>query len=106
MACEALGRPHEADSAFDLALARADTLDESTRLRLLWTYGFAVSGRLPERARRVFDAILRVNPRHPQRFYGRAMLAVGQGRPAEAIEHFDSAIREAPDFVEARRYPR
>ena len=75
-----------------------------TRLRILWTYAFAVSERSPEKARRVFEAILRTNPRHPQALYGCAMLAAAQGRSAEAIRSFDLALEENPDFVEARRY--
>jgi len=104
MALEAMGRIRAADAAFELALARADTLDRSTRLRLLWTYGFAVAGRLPENARHVFEAILLTSPRHPQALYGCAMLAAGQGHSAEALRCFDLALEGTPDFVEARRY--
>lgn len=101
---EALGRFQEADSAFELALARAETLDEPARLRILWHHAFAISGRSPERARRVFEAILKTSPRHPQALYGCAMLAASQGRLTEAIHHFDIALDESPDYIEARCY--
>jgi eukaryotic-like serine/threonine-protein kinase len=104
MALVAMGRFPEADAAFDLALTRAETLDGPTRLRILWTYAFAISERSPDKARRVFEGILRTNPRQPQALYGCAMLAAAQGRSAEAIRSFDLALEENPDFVEARRY--
>ena len=104
MALEGMGRFKEADTAFELALARADTLPGARRLRLLWTYGFAVSGRLPEKARQVFEAILHTTPRHPEALYGCAMLAVGQGCLTEALRYFDLALEGTPEFDEARRY--
>ncbi|MGC8641024.1 MAG: protein kinase domain-containing protein [Isosphaeraceae bacterium] len=103
-ALEALGRFQEADAAFERALSRAETLDEPARLRILWHYAFAVSERLPDKAQRVFEAILKTSPRHPQALYGCAMLAAGQGRLAEAIHHFDVALEACPDYIEARRY--
>jgi tetratricopeptide (TPR) repeat protein len=103
MALEGMGRGREADSAFERALAQAETLDNQARLRILWTYGFAVAGRLPEKARHVFDGILRVSPHHPQALYGCAMLAAAQGDVAEAIHGFDLALARNPDFVNARR---
>jgi serine/threonine protein kinase/Flp pilus assembly protein TadD len=104
MALEALGRYQEADSAFEAALARTETLDGPTRLRLLWAYGFAVSGRVPGKAQRAFDAILSTNPQYPQALYGRAMLAAAQGRLTDAVHDFDQALEIVPNFVEARRY--
>ena len=53
--------------------------------RLLWTYGFAVSARLPAKAREAFEEVLRQDPRHPQALYGLAMLAMTEGRLDEAV---------------------
>ena len=63
MALEGLGRGQEADTAFQSALSHAATLDESVRTRLLWTYGFAVAGRLPDNARKAFETVS--EPSHP-----------------------------------------
>jgi serine/threonine protein kinase/Flp pilus assembly protein TadD len=103
MALEGMGRFREADSAFERALAQAGTLENSARLRILWTYGFAVSGRSPERARHAFDGILRVSPHHPEALYGCAMLAAAQGHVTEAIHDFDIALERNPGFIDARR---
>ncbi|HXG10348.1 MAG TPA: protein kinase, partial [Gemmataceae bacterium] len=102
MALEALGRHAEADAAFRLAFAAVGT--EAEQLRIRWTYGFAVSARLPEEARRAFDDVLRHDPRHAQALYGRAMLAMAQDRSAEALRFFDRALEADPGFLEARRY--
>lgn len=104
MALEALGRHSEADSAFEEALAHAETLNGPGRLRILWTYGFAVSQRLPQKARQVFDAILRTSPRHPEALYGRAMLAAADGHPADAVRDLGLALDANPDMSLARQY--
>ncbi len=103
LALEALGRHAEADAAFRRAFAMAPYPDPA-RIRLDWTYGFAVSARLPERARAAFDEVLRIDHRHPQALYGRAMLAMGGGDLDTALSFFDRALEADPGFIEARRY--
>ncbi len=75
---ESLGRHAEADDAFQQAFLLAPHPDPA-HIRLNWSYGFAVSSRLPDRAREAFDDVLRHDPHHPQALYGRAMLAMGHG---------------------------
>ena len=103
LALEALGRHAEADAAFHEAFALAPRPDPA-RLRLQWTYGFAVSARLPEQAQAAFDEVLRQDPRHPQALYGRAMLAMQHGDLALGLRFFDRALEADPSFFEARRY--
>jgi tetratricopeptide (TPR) repeat protein len=103
LALEGLGRHAEADAAFRQAFALATQADPA-RLRLKWTYGFAVSSRLPEQAQAAFDEVLRQDPRHPQALYGRAMLAMNRGDLALALRFFDRALEASPGFIEARRY--
>src|SRR5439155_19705901 len=104
IALEATGRPGEADAAFRTALKRAEKLPWPLRSRILWTYGFAVSARLPEKARAAFDEVLRHNAGHPQALYGRGPLAAEAGRPEEALRFFHRAVAADPGFVVARRY--
>jgi serine/threonine protein kinase/tetratricopeptide (TPR) repeat protein len=103
LALEGLGRHAEADEAFGEAFAMSPESDP-TRVRLRWTYGFAVSSRLPDRARAAFDEVLGRNPRHPQALYGRAMLAMNGGDLALGLKFFDRALEADPGFIEARRY--
>ncbi len=103
LALEAMGRHAEADSAFQAAFTMAPEPDPA-RLRLRWTYGFAVSARLPQQAQAAFDDVLRRDPHHPQALYGRAMLAMSRGDLALARRFFDRALEANPSFVEARRY--
>ena len=103
LALEGLGRHADADEAFGEAFAMAPESDPA-RVRLKWTYGFAVSARLPERARAAFDEVLRRDPRHPQALYGRAMLAMNGGDLALGLRFFDRALEADPGFIEARRY--
>jgi serine/threonine protein kinase/tetratricopeptide (TPR) repeat protein len=103
LALEGLGRHGEADAAFREAFALAPYPDPA-RVRLKWTYGFAVSARLPERAQSAFDEVLRQDPRHPQALYGRAMLAMNRGDLAPSLRFFDRALEANPGFIEARRY--
>ena len=103
LALEGLGRHAEADAAFREAFALAPETDPA-RLRLKWTYGFAVSARLPGPAQSAFDEVLRRDPRHPQALYGRAMLAMNRGDLASALRFFDRALEAHPGFIEARRY--
>jgi serine/threonine protein kinase/Tfp pilus assembly protein PilF len=104
IALEGLGQHQKADAAFRLAFAEAAKLPAATRLRMRWTYGFAVARRRPLEARRAFEEVLREDARHAQALYGLAMLAMEQGDGAAAIRHFDRAIEAAPQFFDARRY--
>ena len=83
---------------------RAGPQPDPARIRLKWTYGFAVSARLPGQAQEAFDEVLRQDPRHPQALYGRAMLAMNRGDLASALRFFDRALEANPGFIEARRY--
>ena len=103
LALEALGRHAEADSAFQQAFALAPHPDPA-HIRLNWTYGFAVSARLPMRAQEAFDDVLRHDPHHPQALYGRAMLAMDRGDLGMALQFFNRALEANPGFTEARRY--
>jgi serine/threonine protein kinase/Flp pilus assembly protein TadD len=103
MALEGLGRPAEADAAFAAAFARAGSVPEEARTRLRWTYGFAVSARLPCQAEAAFEEVLRAHPDQPQALYGRAMLLVEEGQEAEALALFGRAVEADPGCVEARR---
>ena len=96
IALEGLGRHREADAAFADCFAHADGLPASTRARLAWAYGFAISARDPDKARAAFDDALRHDPRNFQALYGRAMLAMSQGKNAEAIRGFDRALEATP----------
>ena len=104
MALEGLGRHGEADAEFARSLTAESSVSAAARIRLLWTYGFAVSTRLPSKAHDAFQEVLRQDSRHPQALYGLAMLSMTQGRLEEAVSFFDRAVQAAPDFVEARRY--
>ena len=103
LALEALGRHAEADSAFQQAFKLAPHPDPA-HIRLNWTYGFAVSARLPKQAQEAFDDVLRHDPHHPQALYGRGMLAMDHGHPGMALQFFNRALEVNPSFIEARRY--
>lgn len=103
-ALEALGRAKDADAAFALATARFDRVDLKARLRLLWFQGFAIMARRPAEAAAAFDAVLAIEPRHPQALYGRAMLAAQHNEIDEAIGYFQRALEADPAFIDARRY--
>jgi serine/threonine protein kinase/tetratricopeptide (TPR) repeat protein len=104
VALEGLKRHAEADRAFADGFARAKGATAETRVRLSWVYGFAVSRRLPARAKEAFEDVLRVQPQHPQALYGKAMLLVEDGREQEAIDCFTRALEGTPGFADARRY--
>ncbi len=104
VALEGLGRHKEADAAFAAAFRRSETATVAARIRLRWVYGFAVSGRLPGKARAAFEEVLRDQPAHPQALYGRAMLLAEKGKLEEAILAFNRAVEAAPNFAEARRF--
>jgi serine/threonine protein kinase/Flp pilus assembly protein TadD len=103
VALEGLGRHPEADRTFEAAFTRARRDSKETRHRLLWVYGFAVSARLPEKAREAFDSVLRDNPDQPQALYGRAMLLAGQGETRLTLQLLKRALDVTPGFLEARR---
>jgi serine/threonine protein kinase/Flp pilus assembly protein TadD len=103
IALEAFGRHAEADAAFRESFARSSPPDP-TYFRLRWTYGFAVSARLPREAQKAFDDVLRHDPRHPQALYGCAMLAMDDGNPRIALQFLDRALEADLHFLEARRY--
>jgi tetratricopeptide (TPR) repeat protein len=100
---ESLGRHGEADDAFAAAESRASALPPEVRARLRWNYGFAVSSRMPEKAREAFEAVLQENPDHPQALYGCGMLLERRDRQDEALILYTRALDVAPAFVEARR---
>jgi serine/threonine protein kinase/Flp pilus assembly protein TadD len=104
VALEGLKRPEEADRAFTAAFELAEGASVETRVRISWIYGFAVSRRLPAKAREAFKNVLRTHPHHPQALYGKAMLLVEDGREAEAIDCFTRALQGTPGFADARRY--
>jgi tetratricopeptide (TPR) repeat protein len=104
IALERLDRYQEADAAFAACFAHADALPKATRVRLSWAYGFAISARLPQKADAAFDDALRLDPGNAQAVYGKAMLAMSAGQNAEAIRHFDQALRANPALNDARRY--
>jgi serine/threonine protein kinase/Tfp pilus assembly protein PilF len=104
MALEGLGRHDQADAAFARAFAAVGLAPGPPRTRLLWTYGFAVSARLPAKARAAFEEVLEGDPRHPQALYGLAMLAMIEGRNEAVITLLNRAVQAAPEFVAARRY--
>jgi tetratricopeptide (TPR) repeat protein len=103
VALEGLRRHREADRAFDVAFTRARTAPKETLHRILWVYGFAVSTRLPEKARAAFDLVLRDNPDQPQALYGRAMLLADKGETRPALQLLTRALDGTPGFLEARR---
>jgi serine/threonine protein kinase/Tfp pilus assembly protein PilF len=104
IALEGLGRHAAADALFARAFDTIGPGPSAARTRLLWTYGFAVSARLPAKASAAFEEVLKDDPRHPQALYGLAMLAMTDGRNQEAVTLLNKALQAAPDFVEAHRY--
>jgi tetratricopeptide (TPR) repeat protein len=104
IALEATARPGAADAAFRAAFALVEGQPAAARARILWTYGFAVAARLPEKARAAFDEVLRHNAGHAQALYGRGLLAAEAGRNAEALRFFHRAVEADAGFVLARRY--
>jgi tetratricopeptide (TPR) repeat protein len=69
----------------------------------LWSYGFAVAVRSPEKARAAFQEVLRAEPSQPQALYGLAQLAAAAGHDDEALAYLDRALAADPESVEARR---
>jgi tetratricopeptide (TPR) repeat protein len=103
MALEGLKRYQEADGAFAQMLNGLKTVPEAQRIRILLTYGFAVSTRLPGKAQEAFAAVLLLEPDQPEALYGCAMLLVDQKQPELALSFFDRALKVAPQFHLARR---
>jgi tetratricopeptide (TPR) repeat protein len=111
VALEGLRRHREADAAFRAAFARAraapkgaTVAGEGVPQRISLTYAFAVSGRLPARAREEFEGLLQHRPDHPHALYGLAMLLVRQRREREALALLDRAVAASPRFADARRH--
>jgi serine/threonine protein kinase/Tfp pilus assembly protein PilF len=102
IALEGLKRHAEADVAFAAAFAHAAPRPDAARARLCWQYGFAVAGRLPEKARAAFDDVLLQDPGHPEALYGHAMLAAAAGNDDDAIAALDRALVSNPSFNQAR----
>jgi tetratricopeptide (TPR) repeat protein len=104
---EKLGRPLEADAAFAAALGQLETLPPDMRNGVRLSYGFAMAGREPEKAREAFDAVVQAKdataPARAQAHYGEGMLAASS-RPREAIAAFTKAIEADANLVEARRF--
>jgi serine/threonine protein kinase/lipoprotein NlpI len=104
VALEALRRPADADAEFATAFARAEGESKAVRVRTGWVYGFAVAGRLPDKARAAFEAALALDPDEPQALYGRGMLLMGAGEDEAALACFNRVVELSPRLVEARRY--
>jgi serine/threonine protein kinase/tetratricopeptide (TPR) repeat protein len=102
IALEGLKRHAEADLAFAAAFERAAPRPDAARIRLCWQYGFAVLGRLPEKARAAFDDVLLQDPLQPEALYGRALLATKAGRDDEGIAALSRALEGRPGFDQAR----
>ena len=98
IALDALHRVADADAAFDEAIER-----DPNNVDTLLSYGFAVSGRLPDKAFAAFGKVLERNPRNPRALYGCAMLLQRKSRRSGiALAYFNSALQVDPTFVAAR----
>ncbi len=109
LALEKLRRYDEAETAFAAALVKADTEktrpgEEEPALRIRWTYGFSISERKPDLARKLFEEVVARNASHPQALYGLAMLLMGQDKNDDALPLFDRALKADPRFTHARRF--
>src|SRR5262249_25258148 len=93
-----------ADVAFAEAFARVGQLPIPAQNHMRCSYGFAVHGRRPKKAREAFEEVLKREPQHPWALYGQALVAVEQSQTEEAIGFLDQAIAAAPQFMEARRH--
>ena len=91
-----------ADNEHDIVLAEPIPPDALARMR--WSYGFAVSARLPQQARRAFEAVLTVYPNNHEALYGMGMLAMNQDNLDTALDYFERALAANPSFVIARRF--
>ncbi|HLJ94359.1 MAG TPA: protein kinase [Gemmataceae bacterium] len=103
MALEGLGRFQEADAAFAAAFARSEGIPAADRARIRWTYGFAVAGRLPDKAEQAFIAVLQEDPKNVEALYGRGLLLVEQKQPQAALGWLNRALEADANFLEARR---
>jgi serine/threonine protein kinase/tetratricopeptide (TPR) repeat protein len=104
MALEGVGRHADADTTFAAALSSVGHLNSAERLPILWAYGFSVSSRLPEEARRAFQQVLAEQSDNQQALYGMAMLAMNDGENDVALEYFHRALEANPNFTDALRY--
>lgn len=107
LALEKLGRVQDADAAFDACWRRAESLAADSRQALRVTYGFAVTERVPEKAREAFADVANDKSASgrtlAQALYGLAMLASVE-QPREAIHYFSKALEADADLIEARRF--
>jgi eukaryotic-like serine/threonine-protein kinase len=101
---ERLGRPAEADRAFETAAQRLTPLSPEARRELLWTQGFAVALRCPDRAWKAFEQVLREEPNQVRALYGCALILTYQNKLNQALPYYNRALALAPDFPEPRRY--
>ncbi len=104
MALEGTGQHAEADLLFARVLEVTKKTSNSDTHRFSWTYAFAVAHRAPAISHRVFDDILRSNPKHPQALYGKGMLLMKEKRLREAVRLFDEALTAKTTFIEPLRY--
>ncbi len=104
VALEGLKRSDEADAAFEKAFATIESRAESDGTRVELTYAFAVSHRLPDKARAIFERLLRNDPKDVQALYGMAILASEQDDPWVAMQYLDRAVAANPRFVDAYRH--
>jgi tetratricopeptide (TPR) repeat protein len=99
IALEYLGRPRQADAAFETAWKR-----DPDHVPMLLGYAFAVARRRPAQARAAFMKVLRREPRNPRALYGRGMLYSDRSpRSQYALWFYNQAIEADPTFVAARR---
>jgi len=55
-----------------------------------------------KKAEKNFRDVLSVAPKHPEANYYMALAKIGNGKPKSAVRYLENAIKERPDFVEAR----
>ncbi len=103
IALEALGRHAEADSAFQVAFSLAPHTDPA-HIRLIWTYGFAVASRLPDRPKRLLTTCFAMILIIPRPSMAKRCWRWNRGHLDIALRFFDRALEATPAFVEARRY--
>lgn len=104
-ALEGLKRFPEADVAFHAALSKIDTLpSEKLRNQIRCAYAFAVSARIPDRARYAFEEVSNDDPKYADALYGLGMLQANQGHILRAVEFFNQSLEVRPGFEQARRF--
>jgi len=108
MALEGLGEYGRSEALFTeiltLPLQSKNSISLEARQRLESSYAFAIAHRAPDKARKIFDGILKISPNHAHALYGRGMLFMEQEQFAKAIETFNSALDADPKLMEPLRY--